>query len=74
MAIDQTSPLWAELADWIKIILTLPDPPPEQLVAVTDTVILTAISALTARLSPGLGTELRQALPQLQARVKAAGA
>jgi hypothetical protein len=72
MAIDQNSPLWAALADWIKILLTLPDPPPQELVPVTDTVILTAISALTERLSPGVGTELRKALPQLQARVKAA--
>jgi len=72
MAIDQNSPLWAHLADWIKVLLTLPDPPPEQLVPATDIVILTAISALTARLSPALGTELRKALPALQARAKAA--
>ena len=52
MPIELNSPLWAVLADWIKIILTLPDPPPEQLVGVNDVAILTAISALTARLSP----------------------
>ena len=27
MPIDETSPIWAVLADWVKIILTLPDPP-----------------------------------------------
>jgi hypothetical protein len=29
MPIDVNSPLWAVLADWIKIILRLPDPPPD---------------------------------------------
>lgn len=72
MPIDQNSPLWAVLADWIKILLTLPDPPPEQLVQLSDVAILTAVSALTARLSPGVGTELRNALTPIQARLKAA--
>jgi hypothetical protein len=71
MPIDQTSPLWAVLADWIKIILTLPDPPPESLVGLNDVAILTAISALTARLSPTAGTELRKVLPQINARISA---
>ena len=59
MSIDQSSPLWAVLADWVKILLTLPDPPPEQLVQLSDVAVLTAISALTERLSPEVGTELR---------------
>jgi len=69
MAIDQSSPLWAVLADWVKILLTLPDPPPEQLTAVTDVAILTTISVLAQRLSVEAGTELRKALPQIQARL-----
>ncbi|MGH9431331.1 MAG: hypothetical protein ACRD3T_07285, partial [Terriglobia bacterium] len=60
------------LADWVKILLTLPDPPPEELVQLTDVAILTAVSALTERLSPGAGSELRTALPQIRARLKAA--
>jgi len=64
--------LWSLLADWIKILLTLPDPPPEELQPVNDVMIVTAISALTARLSPEVGAELRKALPAAQARLKAA--
>jgi hypothetical protein len=71
MPIDVNSPLWAVLADWIRIILTLPDPPPEQLAQLNDVAILTAISALSARLSPSVGTELRAALPKIQASLKA---
>lgn len=74
MPIDQHSPLWAVLADWVKILLTLPDPPPEQLVELSDVAIVTAISVLTQRLSPEVGTELRRALPQIRARLKTAGA
>jgi len=70
MPIEVGSPLWAVLADWVKIILTLPDPPPEQLAQLNDVAILTAISGLAARLSPAVGTELRKALPQIQARLK----
>jgi len=70
MAIDQTSPLWAVLADWVKILLTLPDPPPDPLAQLNDVAVFTAISALTARLSPAAGTELRKVLPQVQARLK----
>ena len=66
------SQLWAVLADWVKVILTLPDPPPEQLVQLNDVAILTAVSALTARLSPDVGSELRKALPSIQARLKTA--
>ena len=66
------SQLWAVLADWVKVILTLPDPPPEQLVQLNDVAILTAVSALTARLSPDVGNELRKALPSIQARLKTA--
>jgi hypothetical protein len=72
MPIDQNSPLWAVLSDAVKIILTLPDPPPESLVQFTDAAILTAVSVLTERLSPGVGTELRKALPQVRARVQGA--
>ncbi len=72
MPIDQHSPLWAVLAEWVKVLLTLPDPPPESLARLTDVAILTAVSALTQRLSAEAGTELRKALPQIQARIKAA--
>jgi hypothetical protein len=72
MPIDVSSPLWAILADWIKIILTLPDPPPDQLIQLNDVAILTAISALTTRLSPEVGSELRKALPAvIEARLMA---
>lgn len=73
MPIEPGSPLWAVLADWIKIILTLPDPPPDPLVGLNDVAILTTISVLTERLSPAAGTELRSVLPKIQARLKAAG-
>ena len=72
MPIEINSPLWAVLADWIKIILTLPDPPPDPLQQLNDVAILTAISALTERLSPEVGAELRKALPSVTARLKAA--
>ena len=72
MPIDQNSPLWPVLAEWVKILLTLPDPPPESLAHVSDVVVLTAISALSERLSPEAGTELRKALPPIRARIKAA--
>lgn len=72
MPIDQNSPLWSVLADWVKIILTLPDPPPDQLVQLNDVAILTAVSALSERLSPEVGAELRRTLPAITARLKAA--
>jgi len=72
MSIDQNSPLWAVLADWVKILLTLPDPPPEILRPVNDAVIVTTISALSHQLSPELGSELRKAAPALAARMNAA--
>jgi hypothetical protein len=72
MPIDVNSPLWAVLADWIKIILTLPDPPPDQLTQLNDIANLTAVSALTEKLSPEVGNELRKAVPAIQARLKAA--
>jgi len=72
MPIDQHSPLWAVLADWVKILLTLPDPPPNALRQANEVVVLTAISALSQRLSPELGSELRKAVPALAARMKAA--
>lgn len=72
MSIDPSSPLWAVLADWVKVILTLPDPPPDPLVQLNDVAILTAVSVLTEQLSPEAGTELRSVLPQIRARLKAA--
>jgi len=72
MPIDQHSPLWAVLADWVKILLTLPDPPPDALRQANEVVVLTAISALSQRLSPELGSELRKAVPALAARMKTA--
>lgn len=72
MPIDVNSPLWAVLADWVKVLLTLPDPAPESLARLNDVAILTAISALTDRLSPEIGEELRQSLPSLTARLTAA--
>ena len=74
MLIDNHSPLWALLADWVKIIFTLPDPPPEQLAQMNDVAILTVVSVLTERLSAEAGTELRKALPQIQARLKVSAA
>jgi hypothetical protein len=72
MPIDVSSPLWAILADWIKVLLTLPDPPPDPLVQMNDAAVLAAISALTTRLSPEIGSELRKALPVvIEARLKA---
>jgi hypothetical protein len=72
MPIDQNSPLWSVLADWIKVILTLPDPVPDPLAQLNDVAILSAVSLLTQRLSPEAGAELRQVLPSLVARMKAA--
>jgi hypothetical protein len=72
MPIDTSSPLWAVLADWVKVKLTLPDPPPEQLAHLNDVAILTAVSALTQQLSPEAGADLRKALPGVSARLKAA--
>jgi hypothetical protein len=56
----------------VKVILTLPDPPPDSLVQLNDIAILTAVSAFTERLSPEVGNELRKALPSIRARLKAA--
>ena len=72
MSIEVGSPLWTVLADWIKIMLTLPDPPPESLRLMNDVAIFTAISALTEKLSPEAGADLRRALPQVRARLKTA--
>jgi hypothetical protein len=72
MAIELNSPLWDLLADWVKILLTLPDPAPEPLVAVSDLVALTAINALAQRLSPQLSGEMRQALAPMIRKATAA--
>ena len=72
MQIEPNSPLWAHLADWVKVLFTLPDPPPEIFRQVNEAVILTTISALSQRLSPELGAELRKAVPALSAQLKAA--
>ena len=71
MPIDVNSPLWAVLADWIKILLTLPDPPPDPLMQLNDVAILAAISALSTRASPAIGSELRTALSPIEARLGA---
>jgi hypothetical protein len=72
MPIDQNSPLWAVLADWVKILLTLPDPIPNELRPVNDLVIMTAISSLSQQLSPEVGADLRKAAPSIAARLKSA--
>jgi len=72
MSIDSNSELWSHLADWVKLILLRPDPPPEQFTQLNDVVIMTAITALAERLSPEVGTELRRALPAIQAGLRAA--
>ena len=71
MPIEINSPLWAVLAEWVKVLLTLPDPPPDPLRQLNDVAILTAISALTERMSPTASIELRNALPSIKARLKA---
>jgi hypothetical protein len=58
----ENSPYWAVVAEWVRIILTLPDPPPEQVGYANDVVITTAIAALTARLSPQVGSAMRKSL------------
>lgn len=72
MPIDEHSPLWAVLAEWVKVLLTLPDPPPDALRQANEVVILTAISALSQRLSPELRNEFGRAVPALAARMKTA--
>ena len=73
MPIDTTSPLWGVLADWVKLLLTLPDPPPEQLVAVSEVAILTTISVLSQRLSGEVGSQIRSAVaPAMQQAVRSA--
>jgi hypothetical protein len=68
MPVESVSPLYSVLADWIRIVLTLPDPPPDQLVQLNDIAILTAVSVLTEQLSPEVGDDLRKALPAIQSR------
>jgi hypothetical protein len=73
MPIDTTSPLWAVLADHVKILLTLPDPPPEQLVAFSEVAILTTISVLSQRLSEEVGSQIRSAVaPAMQQAARSA--
>jgi hypothetical protein len=45
MPIDHSSPLWT-VADWVKILLTLPDPAPEPLVRLSHVATLTTIAVL----------------------------
>ncbi|WP_158245491.1 hypothetical protein, partial [Pseudomonas sp. MPR-AND1A] len=56
------SPYWALLADWVKIRLTLPDPPPDPLRFASEVVTLTAISSLAQHLPQETGQQLRTAL------------
>ncbi len=72
MAIEMNSPLWSVLADWIKILLTLPDPPPEQLGFISDVVAITAINGLAERLSPQFRNEVREALLPVTRKAMAA--
>lgn len=72
MQIEPNSPLWAHLAEHIRILFTLPDPPPEALRQYNEVAIMTAISALSQRLSTELGSELRKAVPALAAKMKTA--
>lgn len=72
MAIDVGSPLFAVLADWVKILLTLPDPPPEQLRQLNEVAVLTAISTLSERLSGEAGSEIRNVLQPLLRKVAGA--
>jgi hypothetical protein len=65
MPIDQTSPLWSVLADWLKVVLTLPDPPPDSLAQLNDVAIMTAISVLTERLSPNAAPGLQKVMPSI---------
>ncbi|HEY6292667.1 MAG TPA: hypothetical protein VI455_14050 [Terriglobia bacterium] len=74
MPIDENSPLWALLADWVKLLLIRPDPPPDQLVGVSEMVILTTISALSQRLSEETGSQLRGAVNAAIQRAAARGA
>lgn len=59
---DDSATFWRVLADWVNVILTLPDPPPLELSYANDVVIVSAIAALTARLSPEVGDSVRAVL------------
>jgi len=74
MPIDQSSPYWNVLSEHIRLLLTLPDPPPPDLRAVTEVVALTAISALSQRLSPEIGNQVRSAANAAIAKTTAAQA
>jgi hypothetical protein len=71
MAIELDSPLWAVLSDWMQILLTLRDPPPEQLGSIADAAALTAINGLAERLSPQYRDDVRAALAPITQRVLA---
>jgi|HubBroStandDraft_5_1064220.scaffolds.fasta_scaffold1587617_1 hypothetical protein len=64
--------LLALLSDTIRIIFTLPDPPPEPFKQLNDVAILTVITALTERLSPEIAADLRKTLPAAKERLRAA--
>ena len=59
---ENISQWWGALAEWVRVILTLPDPPPDSLSYANDAVIVTAISVLASRLSPEVSGQVREAL------------
>ena len=72
MPIDESSPYWSILADWLRVLLTLPDPPPEALTQFNDVAIFTAINALSGRLSPQVGKQVSISLAQVRSQLKIA--
>jgi hypothetical protein len=62
MPINETSPYWSLLSEQIKVLLTLPDPPPDELRQVYEVAALTAISALSQHISQESGNQVRAAV------------
>jgi hypothetical protein len=62
MPIDETSPYWSLLSEQIRVLLTLPDPPPDELRQVYEVAALTAISALSQHISQDAGNQVRSAV------------
>lgn len=53
---------WGVIAEWVNLVLTLPDPPPAPLTYANDAVMVTAISVLASSLSAEVGDQVREAL------------
>ena len=62
MSIDQSSPYWAVLSEQVKLLFTLPDPPPSELRPLYEVAALTAISALSRHISQETGNQVRAAV------------